>query len=195
MRADPPEPRVTAGRMRLLPRFALAVAGFHKSIAGSDALSLRYKSTVVGGAGSDAGNGDDPPSEDEIRSRFAETLQRVATDERRRGFTLVGPHRDDLEVRLGNRRLRTFGSQGQHRTAAIALKLGQAAVLDSDGRGVVVLLDDIMSELDDQRAASLLELVGGLGQALMTSTRGASTVEAGHRSRSFVVEAGEVKRQ
>jgi DNA replication and repair protein RecF len=187
--------RVTAGRMRLLPKLALAVARFHKSIAGSSALSLRYKSTVASGVGRGAGDGDDPPGEDEIRSWFAEALQRVATDERRRGFTLVGPHRDDLEVRLGDRALRTFGSQGQHRTAAIALKLGEAAVLDSDGRGVVVLLDDIMSELDDQRAESLLDLVGGLGQALMTSTRSAPSLEADHRSRNFVVEAGEVKRQ
>ena len=75
------------------------------------------------------------------------------------------------------------------------MKLGEAAVLDSDGRGVVVLLDDIMSELDDERAASLLELVGDLGQALMTSTRDTRAVGARYRSRSFVVEAGGVKRQ
>lgn len=183
--------KVTAGRMRLLPRFAEAVAGFHRSISGSDALSLRYRST----AGGDAASGDEPPTEDKVRSCFADSLKRVAADERRRGFTLIGPHRDDLEVRLGERPLRTFGSQGQHRTAAIALKLGEAAVLDSDGRGVVVLLDDIMSELDDQRAASLLELVGDLGQALMTSTRDAPAVAASHRSKSFVVEAGGVKPQ
>ena len=183
--------RVTAGRMRLLPKFAEAVAGFHRSISGTDALSLRYRSTAAGSAAS----GDDPPTEDEVRSWFADSLERVAVDERRRGFTLVGPHRDDLEVRLADRPLRTFGSQGQHRTAAIALKLGEAAVLDSDGRGVVVLLDDIMSELDDERAASLLELVGDLGQALMTSTRDTRAVGARYRSRSFVVEAGGVKRQ
>ncbi len=183
--------RVTVGRMRLLPRLGEAVAVFHENICGSGALRLRYRSTTVGVTES----GEDPATEKEIRSSFSDSLERVAADERRRGFTLVGPHRDDLEVRLGDRALRTFGSQGQHRTAAIALKLGQAAVLDSDGRGVVVLLDDIMSELDDQRAASLLELVGGLGQALMTSTRGAPALAAGRRSRSFVVEAGEVKRQ
>jgi DNA replication and repair protein RecF len=183
--------RVTAGRMELLPGFAEAVGKFHDSIAGSDALSLKYRSTAAGAMAS----GDDPPSEEDVRSRFADSLERVAADERRRGFTLVGPHRDDLEVRLGDRALRTFGSQGQHRTAAIALKLGEAAVLDSDGRGVVVLLDDIMSELDDERAASLVDLVGDLGQALMTSTRHTPAVSGGHNSKCFSVEAGEVRRQ
>ena len=91
--------------------------------------------------------------------------------------------------------LRTFGSQGQHRTAAIALKLGEAAVLDSDGTGVVVLLDDIMSELDDARAGSLIELVADLGQALMTSTRTGSDVAGESGGRDFLVEAGEVTRQ
>ena len=154
-------------------------------------MSLRYRSTVAGAIGSE----DAPPSEDVVRSRFAESLERVAADERRRGFTLVGPHRDDLEVRLGDRALRTFGSQGQHRTAAIALKLGEAAMLNPDGRGVVVLLDDIMSELDDERATSLIDLVGDLGQALMTSTRNVPAVGAGRASEHYTVESGEVRRQ
>jgi len=183
--------RVTAGRMGLLPKLADAAAGFHSSIAGADELSLRYRSSAIGAAPSD----EVPASEEDVRSRFADSLVRAAADERRRGFTLVGPHRDDLEVRLGGRALRTFGSQGQHRTAAIALQLVEAAVLDSDGRGVVVLLDDIMSELDDERAASLIDLVGGLGQALMTSTRRAPAMSAHHDSRNFVVESGEVRRQ
>ncbi len=118
--------RVIAGRMELLPGFAEAAGRFHDNVAGEDVLSLRYRGTAAGAMAS----GDDPPSEDDVRSSFAESLERVAADERRRGFTLVGPHRDDLEVKLGDRALRTFGSQGQHRTAAIALKLGEAAVLD-----------------------------------------------------------------
>ena len=183
--------RVTAARMELLPGLAAAVSRFHESITGSGGLDLRYRSTAAGVVES----GDDVPTGEQVRARFAESLERVAADERRRGFTLVGPHRDDLGVRLGGRALRTFGSQGQHRTAAIALKLGEAAVLDSGGRGVVVLLDDIMSELDDDRAASLVDLVGGLGQALMTSTREAPAASAGHDSRFFVVESGEVTRQ
>jgi DNA replication and repair protein RecF len=108
---------------------------------------------------------------------------------------VVGPHRDDVEVRLDGRALRTFGSQGQHRTAAIALKLGEAAILDEGGRGVVVLLDDILSELDERRGRGLVELVGELGQALMTSTKPPGELVRGGTCGCFRVEKGEVSRQ
>jgi DNA replication and repair protein RecF len=188
--------RVVAGRLALMPRLSEAVGRFHDRIAGGEPLTLRYKCTTADPAPSgEEGTAAERSSEDAARVSFALALERMADDERRRGFTLVGPHRDDLEVRLGGRTLRTFGSQGQHRTAAIALKLGEAEVLDSDGRGVVVLLDDIMSELDDRRSASLVGLVSGLGQALVTSTRPSPAVESVDGSVSFCVEAGEVVRR
>jgi len=186
--------RVIAGRAALMPRMSESVGRFHEAIADGESIALRYKCSTdkrAGNGADDAG----PLSEEAARASFQEALERVAADERRRGFTLVGPHRDDLEVRLGGRTLRTFGSQGQHRTAAIALKLGEAAVLDSDERGVVVLLDDIMSELDDRRAEALVELVAGLGQALMTSTRPSAAMEGVDGSVSFRVDAGGVTRQ
>jgi len=183
--------RVIAGRLELLPRLTSAVAGFHASVAGSDDLRLRYRSAMLPEPKSAA---DVVSPEQEIRELYARALREAADDERRRGFTLVGPHRDDLEVRLGDRVLRTFGSQGQHRTAAIALKLGEAAVLDEDGQGVVVLLDDIMSELDEERGGSLIELVEGLGQALMTSTREWPLSGNRPNSASFAVEKGRVFR-
>jgi DNA replication and repair protein RecF len=126
-----------------------------------------------------------------VAAAFRSALVRVEEDERRRGFTLVGPHRDDVEVRLNGRSLRSFGSQGQHRTAAIALKLGEAAMLAADGHGVTVLLDDVLSELDDSRAAALVDLVGGIGQALVTSTRPLPSVP-GVGCAALRVEAGEV---
>jgi DNA replication and repair protein RecF len=190
--------RVMAARHGLLALLDEAVSGFHTRIAGTGALGLRYSSSVTGEMDTDTGpsgeSGGRAALEDRAAALFAEALDRVGSDERRRGFTLVGPHRDDLEVTLENRPLRTFGSQGQHRTAAIALKLGQATVLDSDGRGVVVLLDDMMSELDDSRVGSLVDLVEGLGQALITSTRFAPGTEARSDTRTFMVDAGGVTR-
>jgi len=178
--------RVIASRLALVPRLNEAVRRFHTAIAGDDGLLLDYKSSVNPGESGELG---------EIRKRFADAIDRGAAEERRRGFTLVGPHRDDVEVRLDGRLLRTFGSQGQHRTAAIALKLGEAAVLDEGGRGVVVLLDDILSELDEARAQGLVELVSGLGQALMTSTRPPGELVQGRTCGRFHVEEGEVSRQ
>lgn len=178
---------VVASRIALLPRLSEAVGRFHTAIAGGDSLSLGYKSSIDPRGAADSGS---------VRRCFSDAIERVAGEERRRGFTLIGPHRDDLEVKLGGRLLRTFGSQGQHRTAAIALKLGEAAVLDAGGRGVVVLLDDVLSELDEGRARGLVELVGGLGQALLTSSRAVPELVREEQAHGcFRVDRGEVTRQ
>ncbi len=179
--------RVVAGRAALLPRLDEAVSRFHGAISGEDDLSLGYRSSVpLEGA----------VDEEAVRKRFVFGLESCREDERRRGFTLVGPHRDDLEVRLGGRLLRTFGSQGQHRTAAIALKLGEAAILDSDDQGVVVLLDDVLSELDERRGVALVSHIGSHGQALVTSTtRAPGSVAPDAGAAFFLVDDGEVVRQ
>jgi DNA replication and repair protein RecF len=92
----------------------------------------------------------------------------------RRGLTHVGPHRDDLELTLDGRDLRLFGSAGQQRTAAIALKLLEAATLrDHAGAEPVLLLDDPFAELDIRRAARILLMLEkrGLGQTILAVPR------------------------
>jgi len=183
--------RIIAGRARLVPALADKVAGYHARIAGEDTLTLAYRSSVPV---------EDAAVEASARDGFRAALVHSEEDEKRRGFTLVGPHRDDLEVRLEGRPLRSFGSQGQHRTAAIALKLGEAAILDADGRGVVVLLDDVLSELDESRSEALVSHVGTHGQAFVTSTTGAASGLARPTSEStgaarFRVDVGKVVRE
>ncbi len=92
----------------------------------------------------------------------------------RRGLTHVGPHRDDLELTLDGRDLRLFGSAGQQRTAAIALKMLEAATLrDHAGAEPVLLLDDPFAELDIRRAAKILLMLEkrGLGQTILAVPR------------------------
>lgn len=73
------------------------------------------------------------------------------------GFTSVGPHRDDLEIKIDSLSARSYGSQGQQRSAALALKLGEAAVIkDFSGEQPIALLDDVMSELDETRQNYIL---------------------------------------
>ncbi|MBL0937268.1 MAG: DNA replication and repair protein RecF [Gemmatimonadaceae bacterium] len=97
-----------------------------------------------------------------LTSSFAQ--QRA--NEMRRGSTLIGPHRDDLQLHLGGRDLRTFGSAGQQRSAAIALRLLELAVLTTAlGHAPLLLLDDPFAELDLGRAARVLELLEGAGAA------------------------------
>jgi DNA replication and repair protein RecF len=92
----------------------------------------------------------------------------------RRGMTSVGPHRDDLELTLDGRDLRVFGSAGQQRTAAIALRMLEAATLrDHAGAEPLLLLDDPFAELDVRRAARILLMLEkrGLGQTILAVPR------------------------
>jgi DNA replication and repair protein RecF len=113
----------------------------------------------------------------DVRAALAAALQRGREHDARRLVTHAGPHRDDLAVTLGARDLRLVGSAGQQRTAAIALRLLEAATLrPRGGAQPVLLLDDPFAELDRTRAARVLALLEeglakGLGQAILCVPR------------------------
>jgi DNA replication and repair protein RecF len=93
----------------------------------------------------------------------------------------VGPHRDDLRLSLGGRHLRTFGSAGQQRTAAIALRVLEAETLAAArGRTPIALYDDVFAELDEARQTRLLELIRAVlpGQAIVAAPRDAEVPAA-----------------
>lgn len=86
-----------------------------------------------------------------------------------RGNTGIGPHRDDLQLLLNNMSLRSFGSQGQQRSGALALKLSQLEYVRQEiGEFPILLLDDVMSELDNNRRAQLLQFIDGRVQIFIT---------------------------
>src|SRR3954470_8251311 len=100
----------------------------------------------------------------------AELADRTDSD-LERGFTGHGPHRDDLALRRDGRELRAYGSQGEQRLALLALLLAErAALAEARGRAPLVLLDDVMSELDADRRARLVEHLDDGGQAVITTT-------------------------
>jgi DNA replication and repair protein RecF len=87
------------------------------------------------------------------------------------GMTTIGPHRDDLDVSLDGNPARAFGSQGQQRTAVLAIKLAVATYWrDELGQVPVLLLDDVMSDLDEHRRAMVLAVSGEHGQVIITAT-------------------------
>jgi DNA replication and repair protein RecF len=109
---------------------------------------------------------------------LASDLARVAQRERDRGVTLAGPHRDDLAILAcgpdGEIDLRDFGSGGQQRTAAIALRMIEAdTVRQSRNRAPIILLDDVFAELDPGRSLRILELLdrGERGQVILTAPK------------------------
>jgi DNA replication and repair protein RecF len=100
-----------------------------------------------------------------------EHVGRRAAEERRRRMTLVGPHRDDVVFLLAGRDARTFASQGQQRTISLAWKIAEVRVAtDVLGRQPLLLLDDVMSELDEARRHALARFVGTVAQTVVTTT-------------------------
>ncbi|HTK48759.1 MAG TPA: DNA replication and repair protein RecF [Gemmatimonadaceae bacterium] len=111
---------------------------------------------------------------DDVVRALARALELKRPLDMRRGLTHAGPHRDDLTLTLDARELRAFGSAGQQRTAAIALRLLEAETLQHRlGAAPLFLLDDPFAELDARRSARILELLAeqGMGQTLLTVPR------------------------
>jgi DNA replication and repair protein RecF len=121
-------------------------------------------------------------------------IERVREDELRRGFTLCGPHYDDMYISAGGIELRRYGSQGRKRLAAIVLKLAQAQViLERRAERPVVLLDDILSELDVATTGRVQELLTDQYQSFLTSPRIESFPVGRREAAFFVVEGGSIE--
>lgn len=109
-------------------------------------------------------------TEDDIYTQFLNALTERTEKDIETGYTTVGPHRDDLKIKINGVDVRAFGSQGQQRTASIALKLAETEIFrDKFGEYPVLILDDAMSELDKKRRARLIDYVKKM-QTIITCT-------------------------
>ena len=133
-----------------------------------------------------------------VKTDFAIELAQSRTRERSFRSTLIGPHRDELQLRLNDRSAAQFGSEGQKRTLAIALKMAQAEYLTGlHGSPPILLLDDVMGELDAKRRAGLLPLLErtqvARGQVFMTCTEENWPRELGRELHRWEVKEGTVQ--
>src|SRR5262249_1513087 len=123
----------------------------------------------------DALEGDEEQIAEAIRARLVGLRKREIAQ----GVNVLGPHRDDLAFFAGPVNLATYGSRGQQRTVALALKLAELEYIEAEtGDQPILLLDDVLSELDAQRRADLLDAVKDLDQALLTVTDASTLPEA-----------------
>jgi DNA replication and repair protein RecF len=165
--------RVVRARGEWVREYAARFAALYAAISGGAQASMTYHTDVAVESADD----------DEVAAAFAARLQRAAASERERGITLVGPHRDDLRLHMlgasAPAELRQFGSGGQMRTAAVALRLIEAqAVHRARGFQPLLLLDDVFAELDAPRSRRVLELLREQqhGQVLLTAPKEADVV-------------------
>lgn len=141
-------------RARYVSKIAAFAAEVYSGISrGREQFSVCYKPSF----GGEAENLD----KREFRERMAAAVRRNRGEDIRTGTTSIGPHRDDLEIRISGLSARSFASQGQQRSCILALKLAECRILEERwGEPPVVLLDDVMSELDENRRAYLLNQLG-----------------------------------
>lgn len=112
-----------------------------------------------------------PTGRDALSALLLEAIEGNVEEEIRRGSTLVGPHRDDLQMLIGGKDVRFFGSQGEQRTAAVALRVAECTLLRHlVDEWPVLLLDDIFSELDRTRRGALLGFLAPITQVILTTT-------------------------
>ena len=152
-----------AARLRMFTRLAEKVSRAYEAIAGGESLSCAYRCTL--------GEGCEGMGREELRELLLERLAANRPEDLRRQQTCVGPHRDDVTFTVGGRDARTYASQGQQRSVVLALKMAEVELAGEIlGSRPVLLLDDVMSELDERRRAAVVEFVGGGIQTLITTT-------------------------
>lgn len=150
--------------LRALERYVQPV--HHALTGGQEWLSLHYISTVPWPEAPGA-----PPEESRLMEAFRAALENARGEEVGRGVTTVGPHRDDVRLLADGIDMTIYGSRGQQRTVALALKLGEMAFMrEAAGEFPVLLLDDVASELDDQRRRFLFGAIREAPQVLITTT-------------------------
>ena len=127
---------------------------------------------------------------------FADLLMKSRGEELARGITTVGPHRDDLGVTLADRDLAHFGSQGQHRSVLLALKLAEIKISRRvTGDAPILLLDDVASELDNNRLEKFLHTLQDVDcQIVLTTTHLENAKNYGLGTQRVIkVTAGDIK--
>ena len=165
--------QVAAARIQTLVALLPYAQKRYEAVAGGGRLELAYRGSWLPESGED-----DPET---LRQALSKKLAEVGPKEIERGVSLVGPQRDDIEIRLAGkdaegtlRDARLFASQGDQRTIALGLKIGEFDLLcDLLKDDPVLLLDDVFSELDPARRAWLLESVRRAEQSVITSAEDA----------------------
>ena len=147
--------KIICARRNFIERLCPLARRIHQRIAPQEEISLEYQCSAKA------------VGQSEIALELRQAYHTQRREDIRRLLTSIGPHREDIEIYIDQKPARTYASQGQQRTAALSLKLGGLDLMEQQsGERPVLLLDDVLSELDDARQQALLSLIEG--QAFIT---------------------------
>lgn len=149
---------IIAARLKLIRELIPHLMNSYENISVKKQPSLEYKSIL------------DNLTEDkeDNKSEILRKIEEVGFQERERGVSLVGPHRDDLLLNLGEHPVKGFASHGESWSIALSLRLASYQLLKADGDNPILILDDVFSELDEKRRERLVALTNTAEQTLIT---------------------------
>ena len=184
--------RIMLARARWVAQHSASYATKYQTISGGTRGEIRYGAGVRGLV--------EFNDEAQVRDHYRAELEKCAQRDRERGLTHAGPHRDHLEIVFegssGEVDLREFGSGGQVRTAAIALRMIEAETIHAArGRDCLVLLDDVFAELDAPRSRRILELLEAeeKGQVILTAPKETDVQLRGGHLETWRIAAGRIE--
>lgn len=152
--------RIIIKRIEIVTKLESLAQNYHQIITeGNEEFTLAYQCSF------------NQNSKDQLSKLYWDNLEQRRKVDVFKGYTTIGPHRDDLIFLINQTDLKHFGSQGQQRTTVLALKMAEVDLIQLEsGDAPILLLDDVMSELDDRRSNLLIQSIGGTIQTLITAT-------------------------
>jgi len=175
---------VIAARLITLAELEPLFTEVYKEISAIKPARITYKSSI------------EKPTQDPLTNKelILQKMAEIKSQELDRGLTLVGPHRDDLLLHLGDHLVKGYASHGESWSVALSLKLASYQMLLNEGAKPILILDDVFSELDEERRDQLVALAHSAEQTFITVAVG-SDLPAGLTGKTFTVKSGSVKEQ
>ena len=147
-----------AGRLKLIEEIEPLFQEAYKNLSEKKKAALGYKSSISAPT----------TNKDDNRAKILATIDEINTQERERGVSLVGPHRDDLLLNLGDHPVKGYASHGESWSIALALRLASYQLFINDGEKPILILDDVFSELDEGRREKLVSISSAAEQTFIT---------------------------
>jgi len=175
--------KIVIKRLKFLENNRKSILSIHDKLTSNEKMDIKYIDKAEG----------QEVEEDKYKKNFISKQKEIIVEEIKRGFSLLGPHRDKIEININGYNTRFFSSQGQQRTAAITLKLAEIEYIYLILKEYpILLLDDVFSELDDKRQEYIINFLNKDIQIFITGAKQADFIALFPKAKIFEVKSGKV---